>query len=238
MTLLAVANLSVAYGAVRAVEDVTLTVGRGEIVLLLGPNGAGKSTIVRTISGLNRPSAGSVTFDGARIDRLAPHQIVARGIAQVAEGKRLFPELTVEENLDLGAFVHRRDRAGIARDRDLAYARFPILAEKRRDPAATLSGGQQQMLALAQALMSRPRLLMLDEPSLGLAPLIVAEIFAIVRQVAAEGCTILLVEQMAAQALRIADRGYVLSTGRVVMEGTGAALRADPALGDVYFGSV
>src|SRR6185369_1211346 len=215
--LLSVENLHVSYGAVHAVQGVSLSVARGEIVTLIGSNGAGKTTLLRAISGLVRPSAGTILFDGAaRLDRIPPHTIVRHGISHVPEGRQVFGNLTVRENLALGAY-QRTDRAEIRATMQHVFELFPILAERLRQAAATLSGGEQQMLAIGRALMARPQLLLLDEPSLGLAPLVVQTIFAIIREINAQGTTILLVEQNAHMALRIAHRGYVLQTGTVVL---------------------
>jgi branched-chain amino acid transport system ATP-binding protein len=233
--VLEVRGLQVAYGDVQALWDVTLEVPAGAIVALLGANGAGKTTTLRTLSGLLRPRAGSARLDGEDLAALAPHAIVARGLGHIPEGRRLWPGLTVEENLELGAFSRRarpHRREGLAR----AYALFPRLRERRRQPAGTLSGGEQQMLAIGRALMGRPRLLMLDEPSLGLAPRVVAELFETVRAVNRTGVAVLLVEQNAHQALAIARHGYVLETGRVVRSGPAAALLEDPYVQEAYLG--
>ncbi len=215
-------GVEVSYGQIRALRGVTLKVPDGRIVALLGANGAGKTTSLRAISGLLRPSAGSIVIDGARLDRLAPEEIVRRGVVQVPEGRRVFAGLTVLENLRMGAYCRRGD---LAEDLQRVYHYFPVLGERTRQPGGSLSGGEQQMLAIGRALMARPRILLLDEPSLGLAPKLVAEIFKIIRTINADGVTVLLVEQNAYQALSIAHYSYVLRLGRVVLEGTAAELR-------------
>jgi branched-chain amino acid transport system ATP-binding protein len=224
--LLAIAELSVSYGPVAALRGVSLGVAPGEVVALLGANGAGKSTMLRTISGLIRPRGGTIAFDGQRIDRLPPARIVRLGIAHSPEGRRLFGMLTVGENLRLGAAA-RGDAGAVSEDRERLLELFPILRERIGQQAGTLSGGEQQMLALARALMSRPRLLMLDEPSLGLAPLVVKSIFRTLAELKRLGTTMLLVEQNMAEALELADRAYVLRTGEVTLMGDAKALRAD-----------
>jgi branched-chain amino acid transport system ATP-binding protein len=233
MTLLEIDGLAVRYGAVQALRNVSLRVGEGEIVTLLGANGAGKTTTLRTISGLLHPVAGSVRFDGEPIDGLPAHRIVGLGIGHVPEGRRVFPRMSVQENLQMGAY---RDRSHAKEDTERVLGLFPVLGERRRQDAGTLSGGEQQMLAIGRALMGRPRLLLLDEPSMGLAPLIVARIFDIIRQINSGGTTILLVEQNAAQALRLASRGYVLATGEVVLEGGAGELLANPRVRSAYLG--
>ncbi len=231
--MLTVEGLSSAYGRIAVLHDIRLTVAPREIVALIGANGAGKTTLLRCLSGVQPITAGRLEFDGTAIAGLGPHKRVSLGIAQSPEGRQVFGPLSVEDNLRLGAF-RRRDGAAARLDR--IYAMFPVLAEKRRIPAASLSGGQQQMLAIGRALMSEPRLLLLDEPSLGLAPLLVDQILAAVTALRQDGVAVLLVEQNAAAALAVADRGYVLETGRVVQEGTGRALLADPRLRDAYLG--
>jgi branched-chain amino acid transport system ATP-binding protein len=231
--VLTVEGLSSAYGRIAVLHDIRLTVAPREIVALIGANGAGKTTLLRCLSGVQPITAGRLEFDGTAIAGLGPHKRVSLGIAQSPEGRQVFGPLSVEDNLRLGAF-RRRDGAAARLDR--IYAMFPVLAEKRRIPAASLSGGQQQMLAIGRALMSEPRLLLLDEPSLGLAPLLVDQILAAVTALRQDGVAVLLVEQNAAAALAVADRGYVLETGRVVQEGTGRALLADPRLRDAYLG--
>jgi len=233
--LLDVAGIAAAYGHVRALWDVSFTVREGEIVTLLGANGAGKTTTMRVISGLLRPERGEVRMAGRPIQRLRASQIVGAGVVQIPEGRHLWPRMTVIENLELGAFTPR----GRARVRDTmasVLSLFPRLAERRAQLAGTLSGGEQQMLAIGRGLMSLPRLLMLDEPSLGLAPLLVREVFETIRRINAEGVTVLLVEQNAHQALEIAARGYVLETGRIVRAGTAAELRQDPEIRRAYLG--
>jgi branched-chain amino acid transport system ATP-binding protein len=232
--LLALDTVSVAYGKRRALESVSLTIGPGEIVTLLGANGSGKSTTLRTISGLVRSQTGRIVFDGRDITRAAPDAIVAAGVSHVPEGREIFPQFTVHENLLVGG--HTVPRAGIAEATERAFALFPILRERARQPAGTLSGGEQQMLAIARALMIRPRLLLLDEPSLGLAPRLTREIFGVIGRINAEGVTVLLVEQNARRALALASRAYVLETGRVVVSGPARALAADPRIRAAYLG--
>lgn len=223
------------YGNIQALRNVSLQVPDGEIVTLIGANGAGKSTTLMTVCGINRPRQGEILWNGTPIHELPPHEIVALGICQVPEGRLIFPDLSVRENLDLGAFL-RRDHEAIKRDLDYVYELFPILAERRRQPGGTLSGGEQQMLAISRALMARPKLLLLDEPSLGLAPIIIQQIFAIIRQVNANGTTVFLVEQNANQALRIAHRGYVMENGRIVMHDTAEALLQSDEVRSAYLG--
>ena len=232
--LLALDTVSVAYGKRRALDGVSLTVGAGEIVTLLGANGSGKSTTLRAISGLVRPSTGRVVFDGRDITRAAPDAIVAAGVGHVPEGREIFPEFTVHENLLVGG--HTVPRAGVAEATEREFALFPVLRERARQLAGTLSGGEQQMLAIARALMIRPRLLLLDEPSLGLSPRLAREIFAVIARLSAEGATILLVEQNARRALALASRAYVLETGRVVVSGPARELAADPRIRVAYLG--
>jgi branched-chain amino acid transport system ATP-binding protein len=232
--MLEVEELRSAYGRIEAVKGVSLSVRAGEIVALVGSNGAGKTTLLRAISGVQPVTAGRIAFSGARIETAPPHRRVALGMAHVPEGRQVFAPLTVADNLRLGAFL-RRDR-DIARDVERIYAMFPALADKRRDAAGGLSGGQQQMLAIGRALMARPKLLLLDEPSMGLAPLLVRQILDAVVALKQEGVTILLVEQNAAAALAIADRGYVIETGRIAHAGTGAALAEDPRVREAYLG--
>ena len=232
--LLKVQGLDVFYGAVHALKGVDLEVRKGEVVTLIGANGAGKSTLLRTISGLVRPRAGSMTFDGQDLARLAPCKVVSAGISHSPEGRAVFANLTVEDNLVLGAYL-RKDSA-VANDMERMFGIFPRLKERRKQASGTLSGGEQQMLAIARALMSRPRLLLLDEPSLGLAPLLVRDIFQTIVEINREGTTILLVEQNANQALHVAHRGYVLETGHVTLSDTGANLLANPAVKEAYLG--
>ena len=233
--LLEVNNLSVNYGGIQALQDVTLAVQPGEAVTLIGANGAGKSTALRAISRLLRPRAGQIVYDGRDIGRLRPDEVVRLGIAQCPEGRRVLARQSVFDNLLLGAYT-RSDRAQIKADIERQFASFPQLAERRDQLAGTLSGGEQQMLAIARALMSRPRLLLLDEPSLGLAPLIVRGIFSIIRELRSTGMTILLVEQNATLALQQADRGYVLEAGRVTISGPAAELLTDERVRRAYLG--
>jgi branched-chain amino acid transport system ATP-binding protein len=233
--MLEVSNLEVRYGAIRALRDVSLHVDAGEVVTLIGANGAGKSTLLRTISGLVRPSNGSIRFEGRDITHAPPDRIVQMGIGHAPEGRGVFANLTVRENLLLGAYT-RRDADGIRRDMDRVTSLFPRLAERMNQLAGTLSGGEQQMLAIGRALMGRPRLLMLDEPSLGLAPLLVQEIFRTLKEINEAGTTILLVEQNAHMALHIANRGYVLQTGEVVLQDTAQALLQNELVREAYLG--
>ena len=238
--LLQVQNLHVAYGAIRALHGVSLRVERGEIVCIVGANGAGKTTLLRTISGLLRPTDGTVQWmpdvaESVALHKLKPHEIVRLGVSQSPEGRQVFPGMSVADNLNLGAY-QQRDRGQIAADLDHVYGLFPVLAERRKQKAGTLSGGEQQMLAVGRALMQRPTLLLLDEPSLGLAPLIVKQIFEIIRAVNAEGTTVLLVEQNANQALRLAHRAYVLQTGEIIKTGPAAELLEDPDVKKAYLG--
>jgi len=233
--VLEVLNLEVAYGAIKALDGVSFGVPQGKIVALLGANGAGKTTALRAITGLAAPGGGRIVFEGRELQGLPTHEIIRAGIALVPEGRRIFANLTVYENLLLGAYL-RRDQPGLAQDLDQIYDTFPRLATRRAQAAGTLSGGEQQMLAVGRALMSRPRLLLLDEPSLGLAPLLVKEVFHLITRLNQQGVTILLVEQNAAAALKIAHYGYVLSTGRVALEGPGAELSAHPQLQPAYLG--
>ncbi len=235
MSQLSVEGLDVFYGAVHALKGVSIHAEAGEIVTLLGANGAGKTTLLRTISGLVPPKAGRVHFEGRDITRVPAHEIVALGLSQAPEGRMVFANLSVEDNLELGAY-RRRDRAGIREDRDAMFALFPRLLERRRQLAGTLSGGEQQMLAIARALMSRPRLVLLDEPSLGIAPLLVRDIFRNIAEINRRGVTVVLVEQNAHMALSIAGRGYVLETGRVVLEDAAAKLVANDQVRAAYLG--
>ena len=234
--MLAVEDLVVRYGEIEALRGVSLEVRAGETVALLGANGAGKTTLLRAVSGLARPAAGAVRFAGEAIHGLAAEEIVRRGVVHLPEGRAVLVTLTVRENLALGAYL-RREPAGIRRDLDEVLARFPALAARLGQRAGTLSGGEQRMLALARALMARPRLLMLDEPSFGLAPRLVAEVFRILQALRAEGRTILLVEQNASQALRCADRAYVLETGSIALGGPAAGLCEDPRVQAAYLGT-
>ena len=227
--LLEIRQLSVSYGPVPAVKRLDLTVREGEIVALIGANGAGKTSTLRCISGIVKPKAGQIRYAGREIAGLEPHRIVQAGIAHVPEGRGIFSELTVLENLEMGAYT-RRDRAGIRADREEMFRLFPRLAERKRQLAGTMSGGEQQMLAIARALMARPRLLLLDEPSMGLAPLLVQEIYRAIRQINQSGVSVLLVEQNTRMALTLADRGYVMDNGEVVLEGPASRLADHPAL--------
>jgi branched-chain amino acid transport system ATP-binding protein len=233
--LLSVEGLNVYYGeAIHALRDVCFGVDEGEIVSIIGANGAGKSTLMWTLVGLLKPQSGTITMRGAAVKPI-PHQAVAAGIALVPERRRLFPNLTVRENLSLGAYL-RKDKRGVIEDEEKAFALFPVLKERLKQYAGTLSGGQQQMLAIARSLMSRPKVLLLDEPSLGLAPVLVDQMFAAIQDIARSGTTILLVEQNALEALEIAHRAYVLEVGRIVLEGSGRELIADPAVKAAYLG--
>jgi branched-chain amino acid transport system ATP-binding protein len=233
MTLLRVDDIEVRYGNIRALKGVSFEVGEGEIVALLGANGAGKTTTQKTVSGMLRPSRGAIVYDGQRIDGIPAHELIRLGICHVPEGRHVFPRMTIAENLEMGAF---RFKTVDRQDLEHVLELFPILRERYKQQAGTLSGGEQQMLAIGRALMGKPRLLLLDEPSMGLAPLIVAQIFEIVRQVNRDGVTVLLVEQNAAQALALASRGYVMETGEIVLTGTGAQLLADDRVRAAYLG--
>lgn len=234
--VLEVRDLVVCYGVISALQGISVSIRQGDIVTLIGANGAGKTTALRTISGLIRPKTGTVTFQGEDITRCAPHKIVARGLSQVPEGRMVFANLSVRENLDLGAFL-RKDRPGIATDLDLVYSLFPRLKERDKQVAGTLSGGEQQMLAIGRALMSKPSFLMLDEPSLGIAPLLVKTIFQKIVEInQQQGITILLVEQNANLALEISHYGYVLETGRITLQNESPALRANPEVRKAYLG--
>ena len=231
--MLEVAGIEVRYGAIKALKGVSFTVNQGEIVALLGANGAGKTTTQKTVSGMLRPSLGHIAFEGRRIDGIPAHDVIRLGICHVPEGRHVFPRMSVAENLDMGAFRFKNvDQT----DLDRVLTLFPRLRERLKQQAGTLSGGEQQMLAIARALMGKPRLLLLDEPSMGLAPLIVAQIFEILREINNDGVTVLLVEQNAAQALALANRGYVLETGEIVLEGTGQELLADDRVRAAYLG--
>ncbi len=233
--MLEVKDLKVAYGRVRAVKGISFSVDQGQVVTLVGTNGAGKTTTLKTISGLLQPESGEIWFDGQRIDKTPAHEVVTRGLAHSPEGRRIFPRLSVEENLRLGAFA-RRDRAGISSDLDRVFGLFPILKERRNQPAGTFSGGEQQMLAIGRAMMSKPKLLMLDEPSMGLSPLMMQRIMSTITELRSEGVTILLVEQNAQAALSLADHGYVLEVGKIVLDGTGEALLNDENVRKAYLG--
>jgi branched-chain amino acid transport system ATP-binding protein len=233
--MLTVDNINVYYGAIHALKGISVKVTEGEIVTLIGANGAGKSTILRTISGLLKPKSGKIDFEGNNIAGAAAQNIVKMGISQVPEGRRVFANMTVLENLELGAFI-RKDKKGIQADLENVFIKFPRLAERRSQLAGTLSGGEQQMLAMGRALMSRPRLLLLDEPSMGLAPLLVKEIFAIIQEINAGGTTVLLVEQNAHMALSIAHKAYVLETGRITLSGSAKELAASEEVRKAYLG--
>jgi len=235
MALLELKGVDALYGRVRALRGVTINVDQGEVVALIGSNGAGKTTTLRTISGLMHPPSGSITFNGKDIGRMAAHDIVGLGICQSPEGRRLFPRMQVIDNLRMGAFL-RKDRDGIQKDMDRVFELFPRLKERTTQLAGTLSGGEQQMLAIGRALMSKPKLLMLDEPSLGLAPILVETIFQIVREINGQGIPILLVEQNATKALEVAHRAYVLETGSIVKSGSGRELLSSPDVQRAYLG--
>jgi branched-chain amino acid transport system ATP-binding protein len=235
--MLKVDGIDVYYGQIHALKDVSLEVNQKEIVTFIGANGAGKSTLLKTISGLLKPKKGSITFDGVLIDGKQTQYIVKKGISQVPEGRRVFATMSVEENLELGAYL-RKDKKGIKKDFEKVYELFPRLLERRKQAAGTLSGGEQQMLAMGRALMARPRLLLLDEPSMGLAPLLVKTIFAIIQEINSTGTTIILVEQNANMALSIAHRAYVIETGRVVINGSAAELRSSDRIKMAYLGGL
>ena len=233
--MLNIEGLECRYGNVAAVRDLSLEVRKGELVSLIGANGAGKTTTLKAISGVLAPSAGRIVFEGEDITRASARRVLELGIAHCPEGRRMFPYMTVRENLEMGCYL-RRDKAGIEADMRRLFERFPILGERSTQAAGTLSGGEQQMLAISRALMSRPKLVMFDEPSLGLAPNIVERMFDIIRQIRAEGMTVIMVEQNAAAALELSDRSYVLEQGRVSITGTGEALRNDPQVKQAYLG--
>ncbi|MBA3631632.1 MAG: ABC transporter ATP-binding protein [Acidobacteria bacterium] len=233
--MLTLENVSVNYGAIEALTDISLQVNQGEVVTLIGANGAGKTTTLRTITGLLEPRKGRVTYEGTDISGMATHKLLPMGISMSPEGRGVFANLTVRENLDMGAYI-RKDKKNIADDMERGFTLFPRLKEREKQKAGTLSGGEQQMLAMARAMMSRPRLLLLDEPSLGLAPLLVHTIFEAIDNIRAEGTTILLVEQNANAALHHSDRAYVLETGRIVMKGDSRQLAADPRVKEAYLG--
>jgi branched-chain amino acid transport system ATP-binding protein len=234
--LLEVNDLHVFYGRIEAIKGISFSVGEGEIVTLIGANGAGKTTTMRTISGVRSVAQGSVKFEGKDITKMAPHERVKLGICQAPEGRGIFPGMTVRENLDMGTYVRGGNTAEKAADLEHVFHLFPRLQERITQLGGTLSGGEQQMLAIGRALMSRPRLLLLDEPSMGLAPMLIAQIFEIIKQINSEGISVLLVEQNATQALRTARRGYVLETGHVVKEGSGQSMLDDPAVRAAYLG--
>ncbi|NLM62534.1 MAG: ABC transporter ATP-binding protein [Clostridiales bacterium] len=233
--MLEIRNLNVHYGVIHALKDVSLTVNPGEIVTLIGANGAGKTTTLRTISGLKKPTDGAIFFNGSDITNTTAKERVRMGISHVPEGRHVFYNMTVFENLQLGAYL-RRDKDGIARDLEMVYEHFPVLAQRKKQLAGTLSGGEQQMLAMGRALMSSPKMLILDEPSMGLAPLFVQEIFDIIKKINALGTTIFLVEQNARQALKIAHRAYVMETGSIVLSGTGTELMQSDEIRKAYLG--
>ncbi|MFN8031446.1 MAG: ABC transporter ATP-binding protein [Dermatophilaceae bacterium] len=232
--MLEVKDLEVSYGKIKAVKGISFTVDEGQVVSLIGTNGAGKTTTLRTISGLLRPTGGTITFQGKRIDQMPAHEIVQLGIAHSPEGRRIFPAMTVEENLLLGAFT--RADSEIGKDLQAAYELFPILGERSKQPAGTFSGGEQQMLAMGRAMMSRPKLMMLDEPSMGLSPLMMKRIMTTVRTLQEQGTTVLLVEQNAQAALRLANMGYVLEVGKIVLQGTGRELLSSDDVRKAYLG--
>lgn len=234
MALLSVEDIHVYYGAIHAIKGISFEVNEGEIVTLIGANGAGKTTTLQTVSGLHKAASGSIRFDGKDIRSVVAHRLVSSGLAQVPEGRRIFQQMTVEENLEMGAYTQPND--SVSGSLKYVYEQFPRLEERKKQIAGTLSGGEQQMLAMGRALMSRPRLLMLDEPSMGLAPILVQQIFEIIETMHKSGITILLVEQNAQAALSIADRGYVLETGRIVTSGTGAELLKSPDIKKAYLG--
>lgn len=234
--MLVVEDLRVYYGAIEALRGVSFSINSGEVVVIIGSNGAGKSTTLKAIAGLIRPVQGSIRFKEQQIARMPAHQIVSLGITLIPEGRKIFANQTVWDNLMLGAY--RRLKADLQQEAEAQLGRFPILRERRRQAAGSLSGGQQQMLAIARALMAHPKLLLMDEPSIGLAPLLVRQVFAIIEQLRQEGITILLVEQMANLALSIADRGYVLEQGQIIMEGTGRDLLKDPKVKTAYLGTI
>ena len=235
MSMLKVENLSVHYGMIQAVRDVSFEVNEGEVVSLIGANGAGKTTILRTLSGLVRPSAGKIQFLGKEIQKMPAQKIVAGGLSQVPEGRHVFPGLTVMENLEMGAFL-KKNREENQANLKKVFSRFPRLEERKNQDAATLSGGEQQMLAMGRALMSTPKLLLLDEPSMGLAPIFIQEIFDIIQDIQKQGTTVLLIEQNANKALAISDRGYVLETGKIVLSGTAKELAASDEVRKAYLG--
>lgn len=232
--MLKVSDLHIYYGSIHAVKGVSFEVHEGEVVTLIGANGAGKSTILNTVSGLLHPRSGSILFHGKDLHGVPAHKLVGMGLAQVPEGRHVFLQMTVQENLEMGAFS--QPSSGIEADLESVYQRFPRLLERRKQIAGTLSGGEQQMLAVARALMSRPKLMMMDEPSLGLAPLIVRDIFQIIREINKQGVTILLIEQNANMALHTADRGYVMETGEIILEGAGRELLENPVIREAYLG--
>lgn len=234
--LLNIENLHVSYGKIKAIKGISLAVNQGEIVTLVGANGAGKTTLLKTISGILSPAEGKISFEGHDLTKIKPFQRVIEGICQAPEGRGIFPGMTVRENLEIGKFGRTTAKAEMVEDLEMAFGLFPRLLERENQLGGTLSGGEQQMLSIGRALMSRPRLLLLDEPSMGLAPMFIAQIFEIIQKIKAQGMTILLVEQNAAKALSIADRAYVLETGSITKEGSGQALLNDPAIRAAYLG--
>ena len=235
MSVLKVENINVYYGSIHAIKGISFEVNQGEIVTLIGANGAGKSTTLNTISGLLHPATGSIEFFGEVLAKVPPHKIVEKGLAQVPEGRRVFAQMTVQENLEMGAFIQNK-QSEIDEDIARVYELFPRLKERMKQTAGTLSGGEQQMLAMGRALMSRPKLLMLDEPSMGLAPILVDEVFSIIREINSQGRTILLVEQNAFAALKVAHKAYVLEVGAIGLSGTGAELLNNPKVREAYLG--
>jgi branched-chain amino acid transport system ATP-binding protein len=235
LAMLEIRNMDVHFGVIHALKGISLTVNKGEVVTLIGANGAGKTTTLRTISGLKKPTSGEILLNGVNITGTSAQERVQMGISHVPEGRRVFSTMTVLENLELGAYL-RRDKEGIAKDLQMVYERFPILADRRKQAAGTLSGGEQQMLAIGRGLMSRPKILFLDEPSMGLAPLLVQEIFNIIKDINNAGTTILLVEQNASMALQIANRAYVMETGKIVLTGTGVELMQSDEIKKAYLG--
>jgi branched-chain amino acid transport system ATP-binding protein len=235
MPLLELQDVHVRYGGIEAVKGISFEVDEGELVTLIGGNGAGKTTTLKTISGLNRPSEGTILFEGRSIDSIPAHEIVDMGVCQAPEGRRIFPRMTVHENLEMGAYG-RKDHSSVKEDYERVYTLFPVLRERQKQKGGTLSGGEQQMLAIGRALMGRPRLLMLDEPSMGLAPLVVEKIFGLLREIHDQGTTILLVEQNAQAALRLADRGYVIESGEIVLTDEAKALLGNEQVRKAYLG--
>jgi branched-chain amino acid transport system ATP-binding protein len=233
--MLEIKNLNVHYGVIHVLKDISLNVEKGEVVTLIGANGAGKTTTLRTVSGLKKATSGDILLEGAPITSLPAQQRVLMGVSQVPEGRRIFADMSVYENLELGAFL-RRDKAGIKKDMESVFDRFPILGNRKRQVAGTLSGGEQQMLAIGRALMAKPKILLLDEPSMGLAPLLVKEIFEIINDINNNGTTVLLIEQNANMALSVADRAYVIETGEIVLSGTGAELAKSDEIRKAYLG--
>jgi branched-chain amino acid transport system ATP-binding protein len=233
--LLEVENLRVAYGKIEAVKGISFTVDAGQVVTLIGTNGAGKTTTLRTLSGLLKPSGGTIRFEGKDLSKVPAHKVVSLGLAHSPEGRHIFPRMSIEDNLRLGAYL-RDDKAGIAKDIQRAYDLFPILGERRRQAAGTLSGGEQQMLAMGRALMSQPKLLMLDEPSMGLSPIMMQKIMATITELKSQGTTILLVEQNAQAALSLADQGYVMEVGKITLTGSGQELLHDESVRKAYLG--